>query len=99
MILMGKPMPVPVAKKNGIIDKVAEGNLLDEAAAFALASKPFPVSKRKVPNLSKLASMSGAFGQARDMAAAQAPGMIAPMGIIKCLEAACEPISFEEGLK
>merc|ERR1719353_2306949 len=44
MILLGKPMPVPAAKKNGIIDKVAEGDLLDEAAAFALASKPFPVS-------------------------------------------------------
>merc|ERR1740117_1257340 len=99
MILLGKPMPVPVAQKNGIVDAIAKGDVIEEAAAFALTHQPYPVSKRRVPNASKLASMGGAFGQAREMAATSAPGMTAPLAIIRCLEAACEPISFQEGLQ
>jgi 3-hydroxyacyl-CoA dehydrogenase len=99
MILLGKPMPAPKAQKSGIIDAIAKEDVMTEAAAMALSRKPFPVSKRKVPDASKLASMGGAFNQAREMAQAQAPGMVAPLAILRCLEAACEPISFKEGLK
>jgi len=100
MILLGKPMPAPAAKKSGIVDDVAKSDdVVGEAAAYALGHKPKPISKRRVPDASKLASMAGAFTSAREMAETQAPGMISPMAILRCLEAACEPISFQEGLK
>jgi len=99
MILLGKPMPAPAAQKQGIIDAIAKGDVIDEAAAFALSHKAHPISKRRVPDVSKLMSMSGAFVSAREMAAAQAPGMVAPEAILRCIEAAVEPISFQEGLK
>lgn len=99
MILLGKPMPAPQALKAGIIDVVAKGDVLIEAAAFALGKPPHPISKRLVPAESRLMAAAGALEQGELMAANQAPGMVAPAAIINCLRAACSKMSFEEGLR
>ncbi|CAE7322040.1 ehhadh, partial [Symbiodinium sp. CCMP2456] len=40
MILQGRPMNAEAAKKNGIIDVVAKGDVVDEAAELALTHPP-----------------------------------------------------------
>jgi 3-hydroxyacyl-CoA dehydrogenase len=100
MILLGKPMPSPAAQKNGIIDAIAKTDVVEEAAAFALSHKPRPVSQIPVSNTSKVMKVGGAGEQARIMADANAPGMVAPLAIIRCLETACtHGVSFQEGVK
>jgi len=99
MILMGKPVTAPEALKNGIVDAVAKGDVLAEAAAFALKSQPRPISKLPVPPQNRLMAASGALEQGEMMAANQAPGMVAPAAIINCIRAACSKMSFREGLQ
>ncbi|CAE8669350.1 unnamed protein product [Polarella glacialis] len=99
MILQGKVLPAAAAMKNGIIDAVAKGDVVDEAAAFALSKPPNPISKRPVAHADRFYAASGALDQALLMAHNQAPTMVAPASIIACLKAACSTMSFAEGLK
>ncbi|CAE8661801.1 unnamed protein product, partial [Polarella glacialis] len=99
MILQGKVLPAAAAMKNGIIDAIAKGDVVDEAAAFALSKPPNPISKRPVAHANRFYAASGALDQALLMAHNQAPTMVAPASIIACLKAACSTMSFEEGLK
>mmetsp|Transcript_47103 Transcript_47103/g.108869 ORF Transcript_47103/g.108869 Transcript_47103/m.108869 type:complete len:752 (+) Transcript_47103:44-2299(+) len=99
MILLGKPVPIAEARKNGIVDAVAKSaDVVAEAAAFALGNPPNPISRRPVPFLNRLMAGMGALEQGELMAANQAPGMVAPSAIVNCLRAACSKMSFEEGL-
>nr|QJU71812.1 peroxisomal bifunctional protein [Gambierdiscus polynesiensis] len=99
MILLGKPVPIKEAQKNGIVDVVAKGaDVVAEAAAFSLGNPPNPISKRPVPFMNRLMAGMGALEQGELMAANQAPGMVAPAAIVNCLRAACSKMSFEEGL-
>jgi len=99
MVLMGKPVKAATAKKDGIVDAISTGDVVADAAAFALSKKPNPISKRQVPAANRAMGTMGAFEQALQAADKSAPGMLAPLAIIKCLEAACSDISFREGLK
>mmetsp|Transcript_112008 Transcript_112008/g.327556 ORF Transcript_112008/g.327556 Transcript_112008/m.327556 type:complete len:744 (-) Transcript_112008:41-2272(-) len=99
MILTGGSVKAPQALAKGIVDAVASGNVVDEAAAFALAHGPKPVSRRSVPPESSGPPAMKALDAALAAAKKQSPGMIAPDGIIACLRAACSGMSFEEGLK
>jgi len=99
MILGGGPLKAPQAHAKGIIDTIATGDVIEEAAAFALAHPPRPVSKRPVPPESAGEAARKALDAALAAAKKQSPGMIAPDGIITCLRAACSGMSFEEGLK
>mmetsp|Transcript_13518 Transcript_13518/g.27299 ORF Transcript_13518/g.27299 Transcript_13518/m.27299 type:complete len:659 (+) Transcript_13518:2-1978(+) len=99
MILTGSSLKAPQAHAQGIVDAVAAGSVVDEAAAFALSHPAKPVSRRPVPPASTGAAATKALDAALAAAKKQTPGMIAPDGIITCLRAACSGMSFEEGLK
>lgn len=99
MILQGKALSANEAMKNGIIDAVAKDDVINEAAAFALAKPPAPISKRPVPHANRFMAAAGGLDQGLLMASNQAPGMIAPEAIINCLRAACSKMSFKEGLE
>ena len=45
--------PGPLAPRNGIVDVVAKGDVLEEAAEFALSHPPAPISKREVPKTNR----------------------------------------------
>ncbi|OLP83536.1 Peroxisomal bifunctional enzyme [Symbiodinium microadriaticum] len=98
MILQGRPMNADAAKKNGIIDVVAKGDVVDEAAEFALTHPPAPISKREVPKTNRFMVAAGGLEQALNTAFNAQPLMVAPGGIIKCFEAACSGKSFREGV-
>lgn len=98
MILQGRPMNAEAAKKNGIIDVVAKGDVVDEAAEFALTHPPAPISKREVPKTNRFMVAAGGLEQALNTAFNAQPLMVAPGGIIKCFEAACSGKSFREGV-
>jgi len=99
MILQGKPLKAPAAKANGIVDLVAKGSVVDEAAALALSKPPAPISQRPIPHANKFYAIGGALDQGELMAANQMPGMVAPPAIIRCLKAACLKKDFREGVK
>ncbi|CAJ1382172.1 unnamed protein product [Effrenium voratum] len=99
MILQGKPLKSDAAKKNGIVDLVASGDLLAEAAEFALSHPPAPISKREVPKTNRFMVAAGALESGLNTAVKAAPLMVAPRSIIKCFEAACSKKSFREGLQ
>lgn len=99
MILQGKALSANEAMKNGIVDAVAKEDVINEAAAFALAKPPAPISKRPVPHANRFMAAAGGLDQGLLMASNQAPGMIAPEAIINCLRAACSKMSFREGLE
>ncbi|CAK0800671.1 unnamed protein product, partial [Prorocentrum cordatum] len=101
LCIMGKPMKVDQAKKNGIVDAIAQGDdIVGEAAALALGRQPSPVSQREVPFENKMMAVGGALDQALVMADKAAPGMVAPKAIVECLRAACSnKYSFRDGLK
>jgi 3-hydroxyacyl-CoA dehydrogenase len=99
MLLQGNALKAPVALKNGIFDAIAKGNLIDEAAAYALSHPPNPISKRPVLHINKFMAAAGALETGLLQAWKAAPLMKAPEAIINCLKAACSDKSFEEGLK
>eukprot|EP00405_Crypthecodinium_cohnii_P017594 CAMPEP_0206462936 /NCGR_PEP_ID=MMETSP0324_2-20121206/26282_1 /ASSEMBLY_ACC=CAM_ASM_000836 /TAXON_ID=2866 /ORGANISM="Crypthecodinium cohnii, Strain Seligo" /LENGTH=783 /DNA_ID=CAMNT_0053935201 /DNA_START=48 /DNA_END=2400 /DNA_ORIENTATION=- len=99
MLLTGAPVNAAKANKAGIIDAVVKSNVVDEAARFALKMPPNPVSKRPVLAATRFKALGGALEMTLNQASQKAKGMIAPAAIIKCVEAACSNISFEEGVK
>merc|ERR1719210_3217368 len=99
MILTGASVKAPAALKDGILDEVAQGDVLDAAAQLALSRPPSPISKRPVSQQNKSMVAGGALEQGLKMASQQAPGMVAHPAIITCLRTACSEVSFQEGLK
>jgi len=98
MILQGKSLKAKDAAKNGIVDLVAKGSVVDEAAAFALSKPPAPISKRPVPHANKFFAIGGMLEQGELMAFNTMPLMVAPAAICRCLKAACMK-PWAEGLK
>jgi len=99
MLLTGAPIKADKALKAGIVDAVAKGDVVEEAAKMALSKPPAPVSKRPVLPANRFKALGGALDMALNQASKQAKGMIAPEAIINCLRAACSGKSFKEGLK
>lgn len=98
MMLTGQPLKSDKAKKAGIFDELAEGDLIDAAAKMALSKPPRPVSKMKVPHTNKLMAQAGALDQAMIQAEKAAKGMIAPDAIVRCVKAACFSKTFQDGV-
>mmetsp|Transcript_83891 Transcript_83891/g.235067 ORF Transcript_83891/g.235067 Transcript_83891/m.235067 type:complete len:613 (+) Transcript_83891:1-1839(+) len=99
MLLTGAPQKAEKALKAGIVDAIAKGDVVEEAAKLALSRPPAPISKRPVPNANRFKVHGGALDGAEAMAVNKAKGMIAPSGIIACVRAACSSGSFKEGLQ
>jgi len=97
MMTTGNPIPAEKAKQLGLIDEVAQGDLLESALAFSktVVGKPF----RRVRDLT--ARLDGDpqafFAKAREDVKKASRGYPAPLVILGCAEASLKP--FDEGRK
>jgi 3-hydroxyacyl-CoA dehydrogenase len=97
MMTTGNPIPAEKAKQLGLIDEVAQGDLLDSALAFSktIIGRPF----RRVRDLK--ARLDGDpqafFSKAREDVKKASRGYPAPLVILGCAEASLKP--FDEGRK
>ncbi|MEA3195006.1 MAG: 3-hydroxyacyl-CoA dehydrogenase [Betaproteobacteria bacterium] len=97
MMTTGTPIPAEKAKALGLVDEVAQGDLLDSAIQFAKGKvgKPLPrIRDRSV----KLEDAKTFFAQAREQVAKASRGYPAPLEIVGCAEAAATK-PFDEGRK
>jgi len=97
MMTSGNPIPAEKAKPLGLVDEIAQGDLLEAAIAFAKSKvgKPLPrIRDRSV----KLDDPKGFFAQARDAVGKASRGYPAPLEIVGCAEAAATK-PFDEGRK
>ena len=97
MMTTGNPIPAEKAKELGLVDEIAQGDLLDSAVNFSktIIGKPF----RRVRDLkAKLEGDPKAFfEQAREQVKKASRGYPAPLVILGCAEASLKP--FDEGRK
>ena len=102
-ILSGDPIPAPAAKQLGIVDAVADGDVVDGAVAFAGKVLADGGKLRKIRDESdKVAADRGnpeIFEEARKTAARRMRGRFAPEMIIQCVEAAVNLGDFDAGMQ
>lgn len=102
-ILSGDPIPGPIAKELGIVDEVAEGDIVDAGIAFAkdLISKGSPTRRIRDENdkLEEDQGNSELFDKARKDSARKMRKRFAPEMIIQCVEAAVNLLDFDAGMK
>jgi 3-hydroxyacyl-CoA dehydrogenase len=97
MMTTGNPIPAEKAKGFGLVDEVAQGDLLDFSLNFIKTKigKPLPrIRDRSV----KLDDPKTFFAQAREQVAKASRGYPAPLEIVGCAEAAAT-LPFDEGRK
>ncbi|NJN50974.1 MAG: hypothetical protein HC809_03510 [Gammaproteobacteria bacterium] len=101
-ILSGDPLLAPQAKALGIVDAVAEGDVVDAAVAFANDLVAQGSKLRKIRNeTAKIEADRGnaeLFAAARKQAASTMRGRFAPEMIIRCVEAAVNEGDFDAGM-
>ncbi len=100
MIVTGKPVPAPKAKKLGIIDEIVEGDLLEGALAYVgrLVDEGAPVRRTRDISLDRSAVPEGFFAAYREGIAKKARGYFAPEMCIQAVEAAVD-LPFDEGIQ
>jgi 3-hydroxyacyl-CoA dehydrogenase len=97
MMTSGNPIPAEKAQQLGLVDEIAQGDLLEFALNFAKrkVGKPLPrIRDRSV----KLDDAKGFFARAREDVAKASRGYPAPLEIVGCAEAAATQ-PFDEGRK
>src|SRR5712692_2889489 len=98
MMTTGATIPAERAKELGLVDEIAQGDLLDSAISFTKQKigKPLP----RIRDLkAKLDGDAGAFfAQVRSRVAKESRGYPAPLEIVACAEAAATR-PFDEGRK
>jgi 3-hydroxyacyl-CoA dehydrogenase len=95
MMTTGNPIPAEKAKSLGLVDEIAQGDLLDFALNFIKTKigKPLPrIRDRSV----KLDDPKSFFAKAREEVAKASRGYPAPLEIVGCAEAAAT-LPFDEG--
>jgi 3-hydroxyacyl-CoA dehydrogenase len=95
MMTTGNPIPAEKAKSLGLVDEIAQGDLLDFALNFIKTKigKPLPrIRDRSV----KLDDLKSFFAKAREEVAKASRGYPAPLEIVGCAEAAAT-LPFDEG--
>jgi 3-hydroxyacyl-CoA dehydrogenase len=100
MIVSGNPIDAEVARRAGLVDRIAKGDLVEEAIAYArelLASgaKPRRLSEKTI---SKADGAAGVFDKKRASLARHPSGKVAPNACIDALEAATK-LPFMDGMK
>jgi 3-hydroxyacyl-CoA dehydrogenase len=100
MMTTGNPIPSEKGKELGLVDEVAQGDLLETAIAFARKLVAQGKGPRRIRDMS--AKVDGDvktfFAQAREQVAKASRGYPAPLEIVACAEAACTR-PFDEGRK
>lgn len=101
MITSGRHLSAKEAYEMGIIDKVIEGDLVEEGVAFAESIANDPVGPRRVSQMPVKVDETTpmVFKVAYEKIAAKARGQYSPLFCVKAIEAATKTSSFEEGLQ
>ena len=101
-IVSGNPIMAPDALAMGIVDRVASGDIVDEAIAYAQEIIDTGAATRKVRDLEdKISADRGDTAMFEKFAAnldKTHRGQFAPAQILKCIEAAVNAKSFDEGM-
>lgn len=101
-ILSGDPIPAPQALELGIVDEVAEDDIVDEGIAYARQIVADGGATRKIRDESTMVEADRGndqiFADARALAARRMRGRFAPEMIIQCVEAAVNMGDFDKGL-
>jgi len=102
-IISGAPIMAPEALTLGIVDRIASGNIVEDAIAYAEEIIADGGATRKVRDLEdKIAADRGNSALFEKFAANLGKthrGQFAPAQILKCIEAAVNAESFEAGMK
>ncbi len=98
MCASGEPVQAPEALALGIVDRIAEGDLLEAALAFAreVADKPGPKTRERNAKLRE--ASPALFAAIREQVRKRARGLPAPFAAVDAVEAATQ-LPFEEGCK
>ena len=101
-IVSGNPIMAPNALTMGIVDRVASGDIVDEAIAYAQEIIDTGAATRKVRDLEdKISADRGDTAMFEKFAAnldKTHRGQFAPAQILKCIEASVNAKSFDEGM-
>jgi 3-hydroxyacyl-CoA dehydrogenase len=89
LMISGKPMTAPAALETGLVDRLADGDLREEALAWAreLADTGGPPRRTFELPLDSSDLPAGFFNQVRESVGRKTRGLPAPQGIIDCVEA------------
>jgi len=98
MITTGKFVNATKAKDLGIVDEVTDGDLLEEALAFATKVIDEKLPLRKIRDLTAEVKDPGIFDQYRKNFEKRARGLIAPFKCVDCVEY-CVTQNFDEGMR
>lgn len=99
MCAEGNPITATEAQKLGLVDRLIEGDLLSQAAAFARETKGKIAKTRERNDKEKLGNLeqnAPLFAAAREKARSKQRGMIAPLAAIDAVEAATT-LAFDKG--
>ncbi|MEX2123831.1 MAG: 3-hydroxyacyl-CoA dehydrogenase NAD-binding domain-containing protein [Woeseia sp.] len=94
MMLSGDPMQAEAALESGLVDKLADGDLL--SAALQYADEVSGRGLRRVRDLEVEPVASGFFDATRKRIAAKTRGLLSPEKIIRCVELATR-VDFDTG--
>ncbi len=98
MMTTGNPIPAERAKELGLIDDIAQGDLLDAALLFAGKAVGKPLRRIRDMNAKLEGDPKSFFAQVREEVAKASKGYPAPLEIVACAEAAAT-LPFDEGRK
>ncbi len=100
LITSGKPISAKKGEASGLIDKVVEGDLLQEALAYAeeLIANGAPLKRVRDISIDPASIEAGFFDAYRKKIESRARGQIAPGHIVTLVEAAVN-LPMDEGLK
>jgi 3-hydroxyacyl-CoA dehydrogenase len=102
MILSGDPIPAKAALETGLVDEIAEGDLIQAAVAFAnkavAEKRPLKRVRDMEDKLAPLRENPDKFAALSASYIKRAKGLHAPLGALEALKGAIE-LPIEEGLK
>jgi 3-hydroxyacyl-CoA dehydrogenase len=102
MCVSGRPVKAPDALRAGIIDRVVDGDLSTEAAAFALEvaarDRPLPRTRERTDKLPPPEALPALIDAGRALATKTRRNMEAPLKAVEAIEAAAT-LPFEEGCR
>ena len=102
-ILSGDPIPAPAARELGIVDAVADGDIVTAGIDFAQDVLTSNKGTRKIRNETARVEADRnnpeIFAEARKLAARRMRGRFAPEMIIRCVEAAVNNADFDAGMQ
>jgi 3-hydroxyacyl-CoA dehydrogenase len=100
MMTSGNPIPAEKGRELGLVDEIAQGELLDSALRFTrtLIQEKKPLRRIRDMKAKLDGDPKAFFAQVREMVAKESKGYPAPLEIVACAEAAAT-LPFDEGRK